>query len=91
VHGEGGTTRVYSLLDYARFTILVFGEDDAELEIPPFARGIRIHPRRRQGAGLWAESCPYADQVIWVRPDGYIATASPTGAKGSSSSRGYPA
>jgi hypothetical protein len=37
---------------------------------------IRIHPKRGC-VGFSAENCPYADQVLLVRPDSYIAASSP--------------
>ena len=64
VHEDGKATRVYSLLDYARFSLLVFGEDEVELNLPSFVKVIRIRP---------TENCPYGNQRLLVRPDGYIA------------------
>jgi 2-polyprenyl-6-methoxyphenol hydroxylase-like FAD-dependent oxidoreductase len=60
-------TRIYSLLDYSRFTLLVFGDAKAEIPAPGFVKVVRI------GAG----SAPYSDQLILVRPDGYIAGVAP--------------
>lgn len=55
--------RVYSLLDYSRFTLLVFGEAQVDLNPPPHVKVIQI-PR--------AQGCPYANQQLLVRPDAYI-------------------
>jgi 2-polyprenyl-6-methoxyphenol hydroxylase-like FAD-dependent oxidoreductase len=84
VHEGHKKTRLYSLLDYARFTLLVFGEGEADLNLnlnlnlnlPAFVKVIRIHPKRGC-VGFSAENCPYADQVLLVRPDSYIAASSP--------------
>lgn len=60
-------TRVYSLLDYARFTLLVFSEQEVELTLPPFVKVLRI-PQKNS---------PYANQLLLVRPDSYIAASAP--------------
>ncbi|GAA2790453.1 FAD-binding protein [Crossiella cryophila] len=75
VHGgDGGLpvgeqARVYSLLDYRFFTLLVFGDAEPDLALPPFVRTIRI----RDTPG----ECPYPDQLLLVRPDSYIAASAP--------------
>jgi hypothetical protein len=69
-------TRLYSLLGYAEFTLLIFGERKPELDVPPFAKVIHI-PRGKREEGYWSENSPYADQAILVRPDSYIAWSKP--------------
>lgn len=64
--GEQADTRIYSLLDYRFFTLLVFGDCTVALDLPPFVKVIRIHE----------ETSPYANQMILVRPDSYIAASS---------------
>lgn len=56
--------RVYSLLDYSRFTLLVFSETEVELAAPESTKVIWIRPH---------SGCPYANQTLLVRPDAYIA------------------
>jgi hypothetical protein len=63
VEGQGEATRIYQLLDYSRFSLLVFDADEAEIEQPPYVKVIRIRSRS-----------PYAGRRIMVRPDGYIAS-----------------
>jgi len=63
-------TRIYSLLDYARFSLLVFGDDPVKTPLPAFVTVIRIPSQR----GL-----PYENQQLLVRPDGYIAASAPLG------------
>ncbi|KVT68332.1 FAD-binding protein [Burkholderia ubonensis] len=64
--GEQADTRIYSLLDYRFFTLLVFGDCNATLDLPAFVKVIRIRE----------ETSPYANQLILVRPDSYIAASS---------------
>ncbi|KWA69919.1 hypothetical protein WL28_16655 [Burkholderia ubonensis] len=64
--GEQADTRIYSLLDYRFFTLLVFGDCNATLDLPAFVNVIRITD----------ETSPYANQMILVRPDSYIAASS---------------
>ncbi|AYZ64984.1 FAD-binding protein [Burkholderia multivorans] len=64
--GEQADTRIYSLLDYRFFTLLVFGDCNATLDLPAFVKVIRIRD----------ETSPYANQMILVRPDSYIAASS---------------
>lgn len=65
-------TRIYSLLDYARFTLLIFGDFDLELDLPLYVTAMRILPEKGDER-FWARQCPYANQLLVVRPDGYIA------------------
>ncbi|KWE48879.1 hypothetical protein WL76_22965 [Burkholderia ubonensis] len=65
--GEQADTRIYSLLDYRFFTLLVFGDCKATLDLPAFVKVIRIRDE---------ETSPYANQMILVRPDSYIAASS---------------
>jgi len=75
VHDGREEMRVYSLLDYARFTLLVFSEFEVELDPPAFVKVIWIRTEKGSG-GYWAENSPYANRLILVRPDAYVATSS---------------
>lgn len=68
IHHNAGQvdTRVYSLLDYRFFTLLIFGDCQVELDLPPFVKVIQINE----------EASPYTNQIILVRPDSYIAMSS---------------
>jgi hypothetical protein len=57
-----GGARLYSLLDYSRYTLLLFGE--AKLGAVPEA--IRVMQ-------VYAPESIYAGQAVLVRPDAYIA------------------
>jgi 2-polyprenyl-6-methoxyphenol hydroxylase-like FAD-dependent oxidoreductase len=69
-------TRLYSLLSYTHFTLLIFGERKAELELPDFVKVIHIDSRERC-EGYWTENSPYVNQAILVRPDSYIESCTP--------------
>ncbi|MGZ3775047.1 MAG: FAD-binding protein [Pseudobdellovibrionaceae bacterium] len=67
-------SRLYSLLDYTRFTLLIFGEAKVDFTLPKFVKVIQIH-RTNNGGDYWTERSPYKDQAILVRPDSYIAAS----------------
>lgn len=67
-------TRLYSLLDYTRFTLLIFGDIEIDLHPPKFIKVIQIYPRQRE-EGDWAPSEHYTNQAILVRPDSYIESS----------------
>lgn len=72
-HG-GEKTRLYSLLDYRRYTLLVFGDASLDGVQPPFVNVIRIHsePQPSVSDRYWTSSRVYQDQRVLVRPDSYI-------------------
>lgn len=60
---EAGKKRIYSLLDYTKYSILVFG--DVEIgKLPENVSVIRVD----------SEAAPYQDVALLVRPDAYIAS-----------------
>jgi 2-polyprenyl-6-methoxyphenol hydroxylase-like FAD-dependent oxidoreductase len=67
--------RLYSLLGCTQFNLLLFGEGKRELSLPEFVKALQIHPKN-MGEGYWAESSPYRNQAILVRPDSYIESSS---------------
>lgn len=69
---EGGQkTRLYSLLDYARFTLLIFGEKEIQFQPPKWLQAITISSTQRN-AGYWSQNSCYTNQAVLVRPDSYI-------------------
>ena len=69
---DGGTKkRIYSLLEYSHFTVLIFSEHGVDLSPPEFVKVIQIRPRKRQ-TGCWTTSRHYINQAVLVRPDSYI-------------------
>lgn len=74
---DGGVkTRLYSLLDYTKFTLLVFGDCKSDLKVPEFVKVMQIDPKKRQ-EGFWSENSPYEKQAFLVRPDSYIHGSAP--------------
>jgi 2-polyprenyl-6-methoxyphenol hydroxylase-like FAD-dependent oxidoreductase len=69
-------TRLYSLLGYTHYTLLIFGDAKAELNLPEFVKIIQIHPQEGS-AGYWTENSPYNNQALLVRPDSYIESSTP--------------
>lgn len=69
-------TRLYSLLDYTKFTLLIFGDDEINLNVPEFVKIIQIYSNKCQ-VGYWANSSLYINQAILVRPDSYIKSSAP--------------
>lgn len=66
--------RLYSLLDYRHFTLLIFGDGKVDITVPEFVNVIQIGARQ-SGEGYWTENSPYKNQAILVRPDSYIESS----------------
>lgn len=71
VNADGDVKRLYSLLDYSRYTLLVFGESEVKIDVPSFVNLIQIYPSKREGS-YWTANRQYTNQAILVRPDSYI-------------------
>jgi hypothetical protein len=60
---KGGiTSRIYSILDYSKYTLLIFGDLVCDLRVPTFVQVVEAS----------SENLPYHDIAILVRPDSYI-------------------
>lgn len=59
---QGKTTRLYSLLDYSKFTLFTFGKEGPGIALPDHVQSIHIS----------APDSVYAEMSILVRPDAYI-------------------
>ncbi|MCF9378886.1 FAD-dependent monooxygenase, partial [Vibrio parahaemolyticus] len=64
-------TRLYSLLDYARWTLFLFNDDECVVDVPPHVHVIRIGTQS-ENAQHWTRHAPYPGQAVLVRPDAYI-------------------
>jgi 2-polyprenyl-6-methoxyphenol hydroxylase-like FAD-dependent oxidoreductase len=65
-HG-GEEKRIYSHLDYTKFTLFIFGAAEMEWSLPEKINVIHIRETKS----------PYANLAILVRPDSYIESATP--------------
>lgn len=77
IHHKHHTTRLYTLLDYSKFTLLIFGDDEIKLTVPPYVKVLRI--AKNPSAELWSTQIYYSEQSILVRPDAYIHAFIPNG------------
>ncbi|MEZ4744092.1 MAG: FAD-binding protein [Bdellovibrionota bacterium] len=71
VYKEDIRSRIYTLLDYTKYTLLIFSDSELNMDLPRFINAIQIYPSKNQD-NYWAEKSPYMDQVILVRPDSFI-------------------
>lgn len=71
-------TRLYTLLDYTKFSLLIFGDCEVDLDLPEFVKIIQIHSTKYQ-ENYWTNSSQYINQAILVRPDSYIEATAPLG------------
>lgn len=62
-------TRLYSLLDYRKYTLLIFDEMESELEVLSYVQVIYINSNK---SNYRAEATNYKNRAILVRPDSYI-------------------
>lgn len=75
VFEENQETRIYSLLGYAQYTLIVFTDREIKIDPPEWIKVIQVHSRR-QSSGCWSNSHPYSEQAVLVRPDSYIESCS---------------
>lgn len=68
--------RIYSLLDYTKFILLIFGDAEVNLNLPEHVKFIKVHSSKNQ-TGYWTNSVYYSNQAILVRPDSYIVSSAP--------------
>jgi hypothetical protein len=69
-------TRLYSLLEYTKFTLLIFSDGELDLKLPEFVKVMQINSNKYQ-TSYWTNSSQYINQVILVRPDSYIESSTP--------------
>ncbi|OJY22902.1 MAG: hypothetical protein BGO90_04135 [Legionella sp. 40-6] len=69
-------TRLYTLLSYQQFTLLIFGDIELSLSLPRFVKLIHIYPQKR-GESFWTDRTAYCNQAVLVRPDSYIESTAP--------------
>lgn len=69
-------TRLYSLLDYTKFTLVIFGSKVTTPILPKFINIIKVEPLK-SNLSYSAINSPYNNQAILVRPDSYIELVIP--------------
>lgn len=65
--------RLYSLLDYTKFTLLIFGDRELKITSHKFLNVIQVYTKKYQNH-YWSNETYYKNQGILVRPDSYIAS-----------------
>jgi hypothetical protein len=63
--------RLYTLLDYSRFTLLIFSDAKDSVQTPDFIRVIQIFSKPFEGE-YWSDKQLYREMAILIRPDSYI-------------------
>ena len=74
--GSGSKTRLYSLLDYRKYTLLICGDVDIDLELPEYINCLSVKSNENKD-GYWSEFNPYDGQALLIRPDSYIEGIAP--------------
>lgn len=69
--------RLYSLLDYTKYTLLIFGNQKTNIRLPDFIKSIHISLSDDVKDAYWTDCSPYKEQAILVRPDSYIQEVAP--------------
>lgn len=67
--------RIYSLLDYTKFTLIIVANEKMALSIPEFVNVIQVSLNKHQ-ENYWTNYSQYMNQAILVRPDSFIESIS---------------
>lgn len=65
------SNRLYSLLEYTKFTLLYFGNEKVDFELPEYIQLLQIHSNELN-MEYWTNDNSYKNQAVIVRPDSYI-------------------
>ncbi|MBG60397.1 MAG: hypothetical protein CMJ16_08065 [Peredibacter sp.] len=68
---EAEKTRLYSLLDYRKYTLLICGDVELPMHLPERINCLKVKSFRNNG-GYWSKTAPYHGQALLIRPDSYI-------------------
>lgn len=71
VHQNEKEIRVYSLLDYSRFTLFIFSDEEVSEKLPDSIKLIYIRNSKHSDE-FWVQESIYKNQAVLVRPDSYI-------------------
>lgn len=76
IYENDKSTRLYSLLDYSKFSLLVFSDTALNsIPIPDHINLIQIASQKTTTT-YWTPAIDYAERVILIRPDAYIHSTS---------------
>jgi len=76
LHKGNYQTRLYSLLNYTKFTLLIFGDCEVPAGLPDFVNVIKIGTQERNtGSWVTESESSYFNQAVLVRPDSYIESS----------------
>ena len=73
-----GAVRLYSLLNYTRYTLLIFSDHPPNVEVPRYVKVIQISSAETATGDYWSQQNDYTELALLVRPDSYIAAVSPS-------------
>ncbi|MFC5046560.1 FAD-binding protein [Aquimarina hainanensis] len=76
IHKEKKSMRLYSLLEYTKFTLLCFGDYVPAITVPDFVTILQVRPNETQHE-YWTKEDYYKNQIVIVRPDAYIEAVAP--------------
>ena len=71
INDSSSKIRLYTLLDYTKFTLLVFADKKIEIKTPSYIVTVQIYTREKKQR-FWSDKTPYPNQAVLVRPDSYI-------------------
>lgn len=71
VNNTESSTRLYRLLSYSHYALLIFCDDKIELQLPNHIHCIQIHSQSST-SGYYSDQTYYSEKAILVRPDAYI-------------------
>ena len=76
LHDVDKTIRLYSLLKYGEYTLLLVSSCQLSVKIPHFVRYLFVDNQEKNNR-YWSTSCIYKDTILLIRPDAYIAWFQP--------------
>ena len=78
IYHDKNKSRLYSLLDYAKYSLIIFTDKMQAIDVPDHIQLIFITSQKCQHH-WWTDSDQYVDLALLVRPDGYIQDHIPVG------------
>lgn len=69
-------TRLYSLLDYTKYTLLMVGNTKRPQDIPEYVQVLSIQEEKGHSK-LTSTNAYYSNNAVLIRPDGYVESIAP--------------